>query len=322
LKKISGGARLVTYGYSEDVDFSKDSKSSIEDNLARNVEVLLKICERAGVKSHEAVAALPSFSVFSSIINLPNIGAKDVPSAIGFEAKKIIPLPLEEMILDWKEIGFDQKNSTRNYLLTGAPKALVNSYVTIFRQAKINLVSLETETFSLVRSLLGNDRSVVMIVEVGSSTTDITIVEDVIPTLSRSIDLGGRTISKAISNTLKVGLERAEQFKYDMGIGTVNSQNDVIPKTVLETISPIINEIKYSMNLFHSKSERKVEKIILSGGSSLLPNLPAYLSRVLDMQVYIGNPWGRVAYPSELKPVLDEIAPKMSVAVGLALRQM
>jgi Tfp pilus assembly PilM family ATPase len=61
---------------------------------------------------------------------------------------------------------------------------------------------------------------------------------------------------------------------------------------------------------------------VLSGGSALLPNLPNYLGKILDTKVIIGDPWARVSYPVDLKPLLHEIGPRMSVAIGLAMREM
>ncbi|MBU4455424.1 pilus assembly protein PilM, partial [Patescibacteria group bacterium] len=117
-------------------------------------------------------------------------------------------------------------------------------------------------------------------------------------------------------------MERAEQFKYDLGISSLESQEDVIPKTIIETISIVINEIKYVLNLFQSKNNKSVEKIILSGGSALLINFANYLSKILDINVIIGNLWDSISYPVDLKLVLDEIGPRMSTAVGLAMRQI
>ena len=322
LERGSGGARLLTYGFTEDL--KEIAKGEWQNDPKYTAKVINKIWKKSGATSRTAVAALPAFSVFSSVLNLANVDQKDLSSAVNWEAKKVIPLPLEEMVLDWKKIepasgGKEEKNNIK-VLLTGAPKALVKKYVNIFKEAQINLLSLETETFSLVRSLLGNDKSNIMVVEVGMSTTDISVVSHSIPMLSRSIDVGGLTITKAISNNLGVGIERAEQFKYDLGITAIKSEEDIVPKSIVDTINPIINEIKYMMGLFESKNNGKVEKIILSGGSSLLPNFSNYLSKILNINVIIGNPWERVSYPVDLKPVLDELGPKLSVAIGLALR--
>jgi type IV pilus assembly protein PilM len=225
--------------------------------------------------------------------------------------------------LDWKKIeNVDKDDKNIKIFLTGAPRALVKKYIEIFKEAKFNLLSLETETFSLVRSLVGNDKATVMIVEIGANTTDISIIDKSTPIFSRSIDVGGLTITKAISNNLNIGMERAEQFKYDLGVNSFDSPSSIIPKTVLETISPVINEIKYALNLFQSKNEISVEKIILSGGSSLLGNLSDYLSKILDKKVIVGDPWARVVCPLELSNLLREIGPGMSVAIGLAMREI
>lgn len=315
LKKDGASVKLATYGFSE------SAKGIEQTDTGKIAAAINKICAEAGTTSRSAVAALPTYSVFSSVINLGGIDKKEIPSAVNWEAKKVIPLPLEEMVLDWKRLD-NNENSNIKVLLTSAPKTLIRKYVDIFKKAQINLLSLETETFALIRSLIGNDKSSIMIVEMGANTTDISIVDQSIPILNRSIDIGGFTITRAISGSLNIGMERAEQFKYDMGISAVNSQEDIIPKTIIESISVVTNEIKYSLSLFQSKNNKKVEKIILSGGSALLVNFAGYLSKVLNMNVIIGNPWARVSYPVDLKLVLDEIGPRMSAAVGLAMRQM
>ncbi len=318
LKRDSGKVRLLTYGFSEN-----NSASSSLPEPKQVAKIINKICQQAGVSSRSAVSALPTFSVFSSIINLAGIGGKDMASAVHWEAKKVIPLPLEEMILDWKKIedqAMENKNNLK-VLLTGAPRTLVKKYIDIFKAAQINLISLETEIFALIRSLLGNDKATVMIVEIGAATTSITIVDQSIPMLSRSLDMGGLTISKAISNNLNIGLERAEQFKYDLGV-SLSGGEEVVPKTISQSLAPILNEIKYALNLFTSKNNKKIEKIILTGGSSMLPNLADYLAKILNINVILGNPWSRISYPVDLKMLLDEISPRMAVAIGLAMREI
>ena len=323
LKSEGGKPMLNSYGFSENKSIdSNDYKKSDTGYVAK---VINKILEESGMESRSAVAALPTFSVFSSVLNLSNVSQKDLKSAVHWEAKKVIPLPLEEMILDWKEIVDDKNKGDKKNIklfLTGAPRVLVKKYIDIFRKAKISLLSLETETFSLVRSLMGNDKSAVIIVEIGANTTDIAVVDKSIPIISRSIDVGGHTITRAIGSNLNIGMERAEQFKYDLGISSIESESSVIPKTITDTISPIINEIKYTLNLFEGKNNKLIEKIIFSGGSALLVDFAGYLSKTIDKKVIIGNPWSRVSYPVDLKPTLDEIGPRMSIAIGLAMREI
>jgi type IV pilus assembly protein PilM len=321
LQKENGQPKLLSYGFSENID-TENAKWQKSDKLI--AAIIKKICKKSKIKGTSTVSALPTFSVFSSVLNLSNVNKKEIASAVHWEAKKVIPLPLDEMILDWKEIK-DKKESKNNnicVLLTGAPQTLVKKHIGVFKSAHMNLLSLETETFSLIRALIGNDRSTIMLVEVGANTTDVTIVDKSIPVLNRSIDVGGNTITTAIKNNLNIDFESAEQFKYDLGINSIGSTNNETLKVITDTISPIVNEIKYAMSIFQDKNNKKTEKIILSGGSALLPGLPNYLTKVLNIKVIIGDPWSRVVSQDDLRPLLNEIGPRMSVAVGLAMREM
>lgn len=284
---------------------------------------IANICKKAEITTKDAVVALPTFSVFSSVLTLVDMPDKSLDSAVQWEAKKIIPLPLEEMVLDWKRIPKDKNAPDQEnvqVLITGAPRSLVNSYIEIFKKAQLNLISLETETFSLIRSILGGDKSTVMIVDMGANTTDIAIIEKSIPILSRSIETAGITITRKIQEELKMDIHKAEQFKCDLGL---SSGEENLPNIIKTEVLPIINEIKYLLNAFEEKNNsNKVDKIILSGGGSKLLNFDKFLSAELNKTVILGNPWDRVIYPYDLESVLEDIGPRMSVAIGLGMREL
>jgi len=326
LKKEKGVPTLVTYGYAERA-MGEVVRGSPEEVQQRTVSLLRRLCKEVGVSSHKAVTALPNFSVFSSVISLPMMPPKELAAAISWEAKKIVPLPLEEVILDWKILGETSKTPAEieikkkaNYqvLLTAASKSLVQKYVEIFRLAGLELLSLETEAFALVRSLIGGDDSVIMILDTSAVTTDIIIIKKRIPIFNRSIDVGGVTVTRAIANSLGIDFERAEQFKRDIGM----RGSSKIPQVIEQAFRPIVDEIRYSIEHFQNQYRENVEKIVLSGGSVYLPNLPEYFSNALNLKVIIGDPWAKISYPAEIRPALEEIAPRFAVAIGLALREL
>lgn len=377
LENYKGQAKLKSYGY---VDIATNIlRATTDKNNQIIAEYLQSIIKKSKIESDQVIAALPTFSVFTSIISLPPMPKKDIDSAIKWEAKKFIPLPIEEMILDWKilnkkedgklkstedlggllpkkeqttdspkdsiaeketntsqttdktkedklraklEVKSKSALNSKNYriLLTAAPKNLVARYLDIFKRTDLNLLSLETEAFALTRALMGNDMSAVLIVDVGSNNTDICVIEAGVPILNRGIDTGGSTITKSIMNSMNVNLERAEQFKRDFGL--ISHGNRSVPNTIQDSLNPIINEIKYVFDLYQRQGETHIEKIILSGGSAFLPNLPKYLAELLGLPVIIGDPWDRVIYPMDLKPVLQEIGPRMATSIGLAMRDI
>ncbi len=343
-----GRPRLATYAFLErPANIIKLDSAQQQSEIAAAVGQLVK---RSRATTDRVVAALPNFSVFSSIISLPVMPRKEMYAAVRWEAKKFVPMPIEEMVLDWRllkdsqdkdgkdkphsgavvpgalvdpdQAGQEKGPKNLRVLLTAAPKGLVKRYIDIFKTAGLKLISLETESFALERSLLGGEPGSFMIVDVGAVATNITITVNSVPLLNRSIDVGGETITKAIANSLNVDAERAEQFKRDVGVRAAAGGASQIPRAIEFVITSIVNEIRYVFNLYRNQGEQPLEKIILAGGSAFLTNLPEYLATTLNMKVIIGDPWARVVYPVDLKPALDELGPRFAVAIGLGMREI
>lgn len=321
LRKKGKQIYLSNYAFSENVSGVNFTKI---DDINYLAQAILKVKAEANIKARRVTASLPTFSVFSSIINLPPTDKKNMDAAVAEEAKKVIPLPVEEMILDWKMVpGTQQDKEGARVFLTGSPKKLVRRYIEIFRLAKLELASLETETFSLVRGLMGNDPSTVMIVEIGANSTDLSVVQESIPVLNRSLEICGGTVTAALAEKLGLSFNQAEQFKFDLSASLSDSSKEELPQLIVKALAPVIHEIEYMREFFQSNGGgRKIEKVILSGGGALLMNLADYLSHHLNLQVIIGDPFSRIIYPSEMKPIIAEVGPKLAVAAGLALREI
>jgi len=323
LKKKNHKIYLSNYAFSENVSEVNFTKIDDIDYLAK---AIIKVKNEAGITGSKVTVSLPTFAVFSSIISLSNVDKKGIALAVNEEAKKVIPLPLEEMILDWKiipdESGKTPTKGNMRVFLTGSPKKLVRKYIDVFKQAKLNLVSLETETFSLVRSLIGNDKSIVMIAEIGANSTDISIIKESIPVLNRSLAICATTVTKVLAEKLGMTFAQAEQFKFDMSVSLSADAKEELPQIIGKTLEPIVTEMQYMLDFFKSQNNGEVEKIILSGGGAMLLNLADYFSKRLNVTVIIGDPWNRVNCPEELKPVLSEVGAKLAVAIGLAMREI
>ncbi|MEA3272221.1 MAG: type IV pilus assembly protein PilM [Patescibacteria group bacterium] len=326
IEKLKGRPRLLTYGYTE--RSPKLVETSILDDK-KTGETLSKICKKAGAKSNNAIAGLSISSVFSSLITVAPTSEEELKTAVEAQARKLLSYPVEEAVLDWKVLDSEEgQGKLQRVLLTAAPKELINKYVEVFKVAKLNLLYLETEAFALVRSLVGKDKSSVAIVDIGAAKTNILIVEAGIPIVTRSINVGGVMITKEFSEKMKINIEEAENLKKDMKNTTgANDQEVKISKPIELLLTPVINEIRYSINLYLKENKdgnvgRKIEKIILTGGTALFPQLVGYFSQMLKVKVFVGNPWARVLYPNELRTDLDELGSRFSVAIGLAVRDI
>ena len=340
LQNEKGRARLFTYGFTERAAGAEPV--NMVDSPMETAALLKKIVQSSKASTTKAVAGLPIASVFSSVITVPKGTEKEIAESIRYQAKKLIPVPLEEMRIDFKIItpgGVrpagakpDPKTAPKDEaktvqaLLIGASRTMVAKYVTTFKQAGLELSILETEAYALIRSLIGKDRATTMIIDIGANRTNIIIVENGIPYVTRSLDMGGLTLTRAMSKALSLELPAAEQMKVDIkGISSIYP-GDGLPKIFETVISPMLTELQYSMNLYLGQGDgaapKTVEKIILTGGTAGLPALAPHFAKQLGIKTYVGDPWARVVYPEGLRSALEEIGPRYAVAVGLAMRDI
>jgi type IV pilus assembly protein PilM len=328
LQEEHGRAKLHTYAYTE--RGPNETATSLLDTPELTAGILKTMMKKAKTTATKVVTGLPISAIFSSVLSVPKLADKEQRGAIEVQARKLISVPLEEMILDHKILTTPEeikaagdKLKNIKVLLTAAPKSLVKKYMDVFKAAGLELASLETEAFALIRALVGKDKSTLMIIDVGALRTSVLVVMDGIPYLSRSIEVGGVRFTKAAAVALGVTDERAESMKGDIrSFGALPEGG--IPKVFEPVAVQIANEIAFSLKLFAGLEEaqgKTVEKVILTGGGSLLPGLDAYLGQKLQLRVFRGDPWARVLYPEDARPLLDDIGPRYSVAVGLAMRE-
>jgi type IV pilus assembly protein PilM len=337
LRPEKGKPVLVTYGYTESSGEILMGDFITNKNITSTM--LKEVANRAKTTTNIAMAALPIASIFSSVIKLSGLVKRDldnkakIKALLSEEIKKTLPRPLEEMSFDFNIIpseeiekaGPKDKIDVCRFLITGAPNDVVKDYVEIFKTAGFNIASLDIETFAVVRSLIGNDKSLLMVVDIGENRTSLSIVNQTIPILNRSIQVGGSAITRKIADVMKITIAEAENYKLDLGIMMAQEKMEYYPKPIEDALAPIVTEIRYLLKSYYDQlgREKILDKIILTGGTALLGNfLDKYLTQVLDVRVYIGDPWARVVYPEELAPVLQEIGPRFSVALGLAMREI
>ncbi|HEV8601581.1 MAG TPA: type IV pilus assembly protein PilM [Patescibacteria group bacterium] len=313
---------LETYGL---VDVSYPIAKQDSDAAINHTASLLKnLIKKAGVTTNRVIASLPNSAVFTSVIEMPKIPEDELKAAIEFEAKKYVPLPLEEIALSWSLIEEKKtKASLSNYesnkykvLLTAVPNSVIQNYLKVFRAADLEAEALEIEALALIRSLVAEDMNTILLIDIGAKNTSINLVDNGYLRLSKNLTLGGDTVTTSVAQSLSVNFSRAEQFKKDFGLSASNQQ---IPQVMRPILDIIKNEAMQLINLFESREER-IDKILLSGGGAKLPHLADYFS-VLGKPVILAQPWSRVIYPAQLKPIIEQLGLNLAVAAGLSMRQ-
>ena len=335
-----GSLKLETYGLLETYGSFELLNSSLQVKnsklLSNRVSDLLKrVISESKATAKQVAMSVPIFSTFSSLIELPDMPDNEVAAAVSFEARRYIPIPLNEVILGWNivgrrinkeagDLGGGDSSKKIQILLVAISKEIAKRYAHIAELSGLKLTGLETESFSLARSLIGKEdvqnSEAVIIVDIGSRTTNVIIADKGLVIKNHSVNTSGDEITRAISYGLGVDFDRAESLKRNFGLNA----RDTSGKKVFEIIVPIVDmvlaEVEKTMDYYFRKRGRKIGKVILTGGSANLDGLGDYFSKKLELKALVGNPWRYLSYPRSLTPVLQEIAPTFSIAVGLAMK--
>jgi type IV pilus assembly protein PilM len=141
--------------------------------------------------------------------------------------------------------------------------------------------------------------------------------------ISHSFDFSADQLTEKIAKGLSIGYSVAESLKKKYGIlkssaPALEGRAD-IRKMLLPLINMLLREIESIINGFYSMEGKKVQKIILAGGTALLPGLLEYFRDYFKMEVEIANPFLKIFYPPILEEKIKEMGPSYAIAIGAAL---
>ena len=255
------------------------------NELASLLDILF---EKSGIRTRQAVISLSAGDTFSTIIDLPSMSENELNQAIPYEARKYVPVPIEDVALDWSVVGeFASAEApeqpmavakTTQILLVAVPQDVIKKIVQIAKKTNLEVLAVEQESFSIIRALIGNDQGGYLIIDIGESSIDLIIM-----------DQGAIRIIHT--------LEKSKPE--DLGL-----------------------EASKIIDLYQNRYQKKITKVILTGGGITQPQWQEALIRQLGIEVGMGNPFARINCDPALASALQEISSFMSVAVGGAMREI
>lgn len=313
---------LLSYGSNSNPGVSLDSEAPADiDNYAKFLRGFL---ETQNVPTNLVSVGLPESKVFNSIITVPKMSEKELKGAVSFEAEQYLPLPLKDLIYDYKVIGESVDGSKQEVLLVASPKATINKYSQIITKANLTLVGLEPETTALARSVVDDAPSPMasLLVSLGAASTDLAIVYDGVVRFTRSIGTGGKALTRALCQDLGFEPSQAEEYKKTYGLDETQLEGK-IAKSLKPVFELILDEIKRALAYYQTHETRNpaLKRLVLCGGTSSLPGALVYLAAALNLEAQLANPWLKVKNKGNFSiKELEEIGPVFSVAVGLALK--
>ncbi|MCL4427318.1 pilus assembly protein PilM [Patescibacteria group bacterium] len=324
-----------------DVEFMQRPEGDIAD-------MIKSLISAGGFKGmNNAYMSLPAFSSFTTVIDMPMMSEKEVRSSIEFEARQYVPVPLSEVNIDWNIVNHSAKDDQKKpqpksdvpkppapaatapapvprteVLLVAVPKEIINKYLKIAQFAGIKLASLEVESFSNVRAIIGNDQSSGIVLDIGGQNTNISVVYNGIIYATYNSNVGGNDFTRIIGQSLNVSEQRAEAIKREGGMVGGGQTTDMhVRELLLPLTDKIINDIDRVISIYkHRRPDVNLDKILLTGGGSNLAGVADYIKERTRLDVIETSPFSRIYYAPALDATLNNFGPTLSVACGLAMR--
>jgi type IV pilus assembly protein PilM len=199
LRRSGGKPSLVSYG---DAPLPKGAITSDSGANADKVSaVVAQLVKDLKLSTKSVVAGLPASKVFASVITTPNLSHQELEKAIKFQADQYIPMPIDQVKLDWNLLGPGPTEAEQEVLLVAAPNTVTTKYLTILEKAGLEVLALETNATALYRALVPPTSPTVLVLDMGSVGSDLSIIHQHSPRLIRSISVGGQTLVKAAAQT-------------------------------------------------------------------------------------------------------------------------
>jgi type IV pilus assembly protein PilM len=302
-----------------------DSKVAMSDAKADQQKLAQQITEMlaaAQITTKNVAVNVPSNRVFTTVVDIDRLSPGELAKTIRLQADSMIPTPVAESKIDWAVIGDSPKDPGKvEVLLSSVPNSYIEARLDLLESLGLNVVSFEPTNLSLARSMLPPDTAAPhMVIDIGAKATDLVITANGVPRLTRAISTGSEAIIKSAVQNLRIDEKQAQEFVFKFGLSQ-NKLEGQVYNAIVGTVDILMGEIDKSIKFFTSRYENtKIERIIMTGGASALPEFPLHIANKFGINVEIGNAWRNIQYDTGRQNELMAVSNHFGVAAGLAER--
>lgn len=282
--------------------------------------VVSSLVSRLGVRTKKAVIGVSGEAVALKVVNVPRIFLRE-------DMEKLVPdLVRTSLRKDVNGVNYSYtplfrrngKSEETQVLVAAVSKKTAREYKSSLFSAglRAQVIDVDAMALSNCHTVFCRGRGQkVALVNIGASGTNLSVLDGTVPFVLKDISLGGQWITLRLMEEFKITYEEAERIKFSLkGYG----RYDEIESVFTDFVTLATDEIKTVLD----EAGDVIDRIILSGGSSRIETLADALGEATGVQVEISNPFRNITVSdSRFDPeYIEHLAPKMAVAVGLALR--
>jgi type IV pilus assembly protein PilM len=258
---------------------------------------------------------------------------KQLANAIRYRAQEVLPIPLEEAVLDYHILGQEtdgEGHTKHRVLLVVAYRDLVDRYMAACKKAGIRLAGIDLEAFAILRALAPESEraeaagnSALVVVSVGHDRTTFAVSDGKACQFTRVLDWGGASLNVGIARALELAPSEAEPIKLSLSLaepsipaGLTSEQADKAREAVVQSLHTFARELVSSLQFYQSQpGSLGIGEIVLTGGTAHLPGFAAELAKLIGVRVRVGDPLANV----KIGKKVDREQPLGSFAAAIGL---
>ncbi|MFB6212308.1 MAG: pilus assembly protein PilM [Candidatus Magasanikbacteria bacterium] len=314
---------LEDYGILDTRDYLDQSSQALqtssleimESEAARLLEILLKEVEP---ETETAVFSIPSFSSFVTLIDMPMLSEEETKQSVQYQARQYIPMEISKVSIDWLRVSKYKSDGKKfqKILLIGTPNKMISSLKRVASISGVSIAALELETLALVRAV-SRFSSPTLLVDIGSESTSVSVSEGGFLKFTSQSDYGGSNVTRAISKSLGLGMQRSEVLKRKKGLSG-SSAGSKLSTLITPFLDVIIQEANRVESIYKRKYRKEIEQVTILGGEAKLSGVESYFSERTGFDYVQPGTLGRVDFKEEIAPIASGLEKRLPVAVGLA----
>ncbi|MBB2902842.1 type IV pilus assembly protein PilM [Kineococcus radiotolerans] len=332
----TSGVRAAELSYGRDgITLEKFGQVALPEGAVRDGEVLDRnavvdavktLWKGSGFRGKDVALGVANQRVVVRQVDLPFMPPAELKASLPLHVQDYLPMPVDECVLDFHVTEERRDGETRQLrgLLVAASREMVVSNVQAVQAAGLRVTSVDLTSFAVLRSVARTQADVATeaLVDIGARVSNLVIHSDGVPRFVRVLLSGGQDVTDAIAERLGVPAALAEAVKRGAAEDLSDRERDLVQSAVDLMQEVFVDEIRSSIDYYSAANAQfPVERIVVSGGGSLLDGVVERLSVATRRPVVAGNPVsglhiGRTGLDDDQ---LAAVQPLAAVPVGLAL---
>ena len=294
LEKRDDVIALATYGELQLGPYGETGMgSAVKLPIQKRIEAVVDVLRESGVTAKDCVFALPLSDSFVTMMSLPANAEEDIAPRVTVEARKYIPIPINDVTLEWTEIPQvgEAEALSREVLLVAIQNQSLSDIKMVLDAIGMISKPAEIELFSVLRSATKETDTSIAVIDLGASVSKLYIAQGGFLRRLHRVQFGGAFATTSIATQLQISFDEAENLKRNYS--PQHPSAEVVKKSVEQTFERSFQEFKRVIGQYELRSGTPVGRIVLTGGGAAFTGAQQYSTYVFDREVEIINPFTR-----------------------------